>query len=304
MKIKLDIKSNAVDSFNEALTKFESAQNGDTKAYKFTILHLSHAIELVLKMYLQTLDENLVFSKCYQKVKQRASVKKIDLLAAFHELEAEGFDFESVIKDHDNPFTVIVSDVLAIAKNEKCGVTGNTFVDQNFIDDINWMKGIRNAIEHFQVEFTAKEVRLCIGRLVQGLDEFSDVFSLLNLEKEVGKENYEIFKVLVDEYEQSLEEAHMDVREAKDALFRGTRPKHQMFIEWNEYLCDSCGNETMIPNDDSSTGYKCTYCDNEESGQIEVDCDVCSLPWANEEMSYWDENLVNVCPRCVNPEAW
>lgn len=76
MKIKLDIKSNAVDSFNEALAKFESAQNGDVKAYKFTILHLSHAIELVLKMYLQTLDENLVFSKCYQKVKQRSSAKK------------------------------------------------------------------------------------------------------------------------------------------------------------------------------------------------------------------------------------
>ncbi|ANS42370.1 hypothetical protein [Serratia inhibens] len=304
MRIKLDMKSNAIDSFNEALAKLESAQTGDLKSYKFTILHLSHAIELVLKMYLQTLDENLVFSKCYKKVKQRASEKKIDLLAAFYELEDDGFDFRAVIAGHDNPLTVNVSDVLAIAKNEKCGTTGNNFVDQEFIDDIDWMKGVRNAIEHFQFEFTVKEVRLCIGRLVRGLDEFSDIFSLFDLEKEVGKHCYETFQVLADEYEHSLAEAHMDVREAKDALFKGTRPKHQMFIEWNEYYCEECNNETLIPNDDSKTGYKCTFCGNEESGKIEVDCDVCGLLWANEEMSNWGENLAHVCPRCVNPEKW
>jgi len=304
MKIKLDIKSNAIDSFNEALAKLECAQNGDEKGYKFTILHLSHAIELVLKMYLQSLDENLVFSKCYNKVKQRASENKIDLLAAYYELEKEEFDFEAVVAGHDNPFTVNVSDVLAIAKHETCSITGNHFVDQDFIDDIDWMKGIRNAIEHFQFEFTVKEVRLCIGRLVRGLDEFADIFSLFNLEKEVGKHCYETFKVLADEYEHTLAEAHLDVHEAKEALFRGTRPKHQMFIEWNEYYCEECNNETIIPDTDSPTGYKCTFCGNEESGQIEVDCDVCGLPWANEDMSYWDENLVNVCPRCENPEAW
>lgn len=304
MKIKLDIKSNAIDSFNEALAKLESAQNGDSKAYKFTILYLSHAIELVLKMYLQNLDENLVFSKCYKKVKQRASEKKINLLDAFNELESEQFDFGAVIAGYDNPFTVNVGEVLAIAKDETCDITGNHFVDQEFIDDINWMKEIRNTIEHFQFEFTVKEVRLCIGRLVRGLNEFSDVFSLFDLEEEVGEQCYEIFKVLADEYEHSLAEAHIDVSETKNSLFSSIRPKHQMFIEWNQYYCEECSNETIIPNTDSATGYKCTFCGNEESGQIEVDCDVCNLPWANEEMSYWDENLMNVCPRCENPEAW
>ena len=109
---------------------------------------------------------------------------------------------------------------------------------------------------------------------------------------------------MADEYEQTLSEAHLEVKETEDALYRGTRPKERMFIEWNVYLCESCNNDTMIPNSDSSTGYKCTYCENEESEEIEVDCDACYLPWANGEMSYWDENLVNVCPRCVNPEAW
>lgn len=81
MKIKLDIKSNAIDSFNEALAKLESAQSGDKKAYKFAILHLSHAIELVLKMYLQGLDENLLFQNAIRRLsKERRRRKLIFLL--------------------------------------------------------------------------------------------------------------------------------------------------------------------------------------------------------------------------------
>ncbi|WP_407506249.1 hypothetical protein [Acinetobacter baumannii] len=304
MKLKLDIKSNAIDSFNEALAKFKSAQEGDSRGYKFAILHLSHTIELILKMYLQSLDENLVFSKCYAAVTKRNKDKQIDLLTAFHELKAENFQFDSLIKDENNPFTVNVGHVLDMVKHEKCSRTGNNLVDQKFIDDINWMKGVWNAIEHFEFEFTVKEVRLCIGRLIQNLDEFSDIFSLLNFQDEIGKENYNVFKVLVDEYERALNEAHIDVQEAKEAIFRVTRPKERMFIEWNEYECDECNNLTMIPNPKSSTGYRCTYCGNEESGQIEVDCDVCGVPCANQEMTNWGEDLNYVCPRCRNPEAY
>jgi hypothetical protein len=304
LKLKLDIKSNALDSFNEALSKFESGEQGDIKSFKFSILHLSHCIELVLKMYIQTLDEDLVYLKCYKKLTQKAKEANVDLLAAYKLLEESEFDFSTLINGHTNPYTITVDHVISIAKNEICSITGNKFVDQDFINDINWMKGLRNSIEHYEFEFTVKEVRLCIGRLVRGLDEFTDVFSLFNLESEVGKDKFHVFSVLADEYEQTLSEAHHEVKETEDALYRGTHPKEQMFIEWNVYTCESCGNDTMIPNSDSSTGYKCTYCENEESEEIEVDCDACYSPWANGEMTYWDENLANVCPRCVNPEAW
>jgi len=56
VKFKFDIKANAIDSFNEALAKYEQGQGGDLKAFKFSITHLAHSIELVLKMYLQTLQ--------------------------------------------------------------------------------------------------------------------------------------------------------------------------------------------------------------------------------------------------------
>lgn len=306
MKFKFDIKANAIDSFNEALTKYEQGQSGDLKAFKFSITHLAHSIELVLKMYLQTLDDDLVFSKCYQEVLKRSKADETDLLSAFNALESEDFDFGRLIQGHVSPHTVTVEQALSIAKCEVCGITGNYFVDQGFIDDINWMKDLRNSIEHFEFEFTAKEVRLCVGRLVRGLAEFTDIFSLFDLDEEVGEDRIHTFKVLADDYEHALLEANISVSEQKHLLFAGVRPKHQMFIEWNVYTCPSCGNDTMIPNDDSSTGYRCTLegCENEESEDIEVDCDICGTSWPNGEMTSWEDTYSYVCPRCENPEAW
>ena len=45
MEFKLDLKSNALDSFNEAIKKFQQGENGDYKAFKFAILHLSHCFD-------------------------------------------------------------------------------------------------------------------------------------------------------------------------------------------------------------------------------------------------------------------
>lgn len=306
VRFEFDIKENAIDSFNEALSKYEEGEAGELKAFKFSIIHLAHCIELVLKMYLQSLDESLVFSSCYKEVAKRAKADGSSLLDAFNSLEYEGCDFESFVRGKSNPHTVTVEQALAVAMCETCSVSGNNIVDQDFIDDIIWMKSLRNSIEHFQFEFTAKEVRLCIGRLVRGLSDFTDVFSVFDLEEEIGTEKLHVFEVLVDEYEQELKEASIDVSEAKYALFAGVRPKHQMHIEWNVYTCGDCGNETMIPNAESSTGYRCTVrsCGNEESGEIEVDCAICGCLWPNGEMSYWEDTYDNVCPRCENPEAW
>ena len=41
----------------------------------------------------------------------------------------------------------------------------------------------------------------------------------------------------------------------------------------------------MVPNEESSTGYRCTFCDNEESDEIEVDCGGCGVPWPVGEMT-------------------
>lgn len=306
MKFSFDIKSNAIDSFNESLAKYEQGQAGDIKSFKFAITHLAHSIELVLKIYLQTLDEFLVFSKCFKEVEKKAKSDGVDLLSAFSKLKAERFDFEKIVQGIPCPHTVNVEQALSVAMCEVCKITSNNFLDQEFIDDINWMKDLRNSIEHYEFDFTPKEVRLCIGRLIRGLADFADLFSLFDLESEVGKDRFHVFEVLADEYSHFLAEANITVAEAKRELFSGVRPKHQVFIEWNVYDCPSCGNSTMIPNRDSSTGYRCTFngCGNEESEEIEVDCDICGGAWQNGDMTSWEDTYTHVCPRCENPEAW
>lgn len=306
MKFSFDIKSNAIDSFNESLAKYEQGQAGDIKSFKFAITHLAHSIELVLKIYLQTLDEFIVFSKCFKEVEKKAKSDGVDLLSAFSKLKAERFDFEKIVQGIPCPHTVNVEQALSVAMCEVCKITSNNFLDQEFIDDINWMKDLRNSIEHYEFDFTPKEVRLCIGRLIRGLADFADLFSLFDLESEVGKDRFHVFEVLADEYSHFLAEANITVAEAKRELFSGVRPKHQVFIEWNVYDCPSCGNSTMIPNRDSSTGYRCTFngCGNEESEEIEVDCDICGGAWPNGDMTSWEDTYTHVCPRCENPEAW
>lgn len=300
MKLVLDMQSNALDSFNEALAKFESGQAGNRTALKFSILHLSHCIELVLKLYVQTIDEHLIYRVCYSKVSKLANSSNVSLLTAYASLISDGLDFSDLVASDPNPYTISAKDALSIVLSAAYNSTDTKLVDAEFVTDVGDMQKLRNAIEHYEFEFTDEEVRLLIGRLVRGLDNFTDASSLLSLEKEVGKARFSIFSVLVDEYEQTLSEAHYKVQETRDALFRGTRPKEQTFIKWNIYYCEACGNDTIIPNNNSSTGYRCTYCGNEESEEIEVACDVCGVPCANGEMNFWSEELSNVCPRCSN----
>ncbi|EHJ5209272.1 hypothetical protein KBO30_004358 [Escherichia coli] len=298
MEFKLDLKSNALDSFNEAIKKFQQGENGDYKAFKFAILHLSHCFELTLKMYIQTLDENLIFSKCYRAVIERAKSDKVNLIEAFYKMEAEEFDFEELIKGHKNPHAITLDQAISIATHEKCSITSVDLVDKELLDDIAWMKDLRNSIEHYEFSFTIKYVRLAMGRLVRGLAEFSDIFGLYDLDKEVSKEISNSYNILSDEYEHNVHEGYLDVADARKAAFLGVRPKFFELVNWKEYICDYCGHETMIQNNDSTSGYRCTYCGAEDSGSIEVTCDVCGAEWPEEEMSSWLGEGTNTCPDC------
>ncbi len=298
MEYQLNIKENALDSFNEALDKFEQGENGGLRHYKFAILHLSHFLELVLKLYILSINESLVFSKCFRHVDKRAKKDSINLLDAYYLLVKERFDFKSLLSKIPHPHTITLDQALEFSKCEKCGVTGVGFVDVEFCNDIEWLKGLRNNIEHYQFKLPPKEVRLCIGRLVRGVSEFIDIFSLFDLENEVGKEKYHVFEVLSDEYAQLLKEAEREVKETEAEIFRGVRPKHYVFIEWNVYQCPECSNNTMIPNEESGTGYKCTFCSNEESDEIEIPCDFCGAKASAEEMATWEMDDGTIEKRC------
>lgn len=288
MDYKLDIQENAIDSFHEALSRFREGEEGvKNRAYKFAILHMAHFVELVLKLYVISIDENLVYSKCFNKVDKRAKENNINHLEAYELLKKEGFNFEALISSNSSPHTINVDQALELAKCEVCQHTGNHFVDSEFIKDINWMKGLRNNISHFEFSLTTKDVRLCIGRLVRGIEDFIDMFSLFDLRAKINDAEAEIFDKLSDEFKQMLAEAEQDVKDAKDQAFR-VRPKEMCFVDWCVYECPQCEHNTMIPNDDSSTGYKCTYCENEESDEIELTCDCCGVKFHQDDLETWE----------------
>ena len=140
------------------------------------------------------MDENLVFSKCYRYVAKKAKEEKTSILEAFEKITEENFDLKSLIVSDSSPHTITLDQALDFAKCEKCKITGVNFVDTEFCSDIEWIKGLRNNIEHFQFKLEPKEVRLCLGRLVRGVIEFLDIFSLMDLESEIGKDRFHILK--------------------------------------------------------------------------------------------------------------
>ena len=248
---------------------------------------MAHFLELILKMYVQALDENLIYTANFRQLEKYAKAAGEDLLQHLNKRLSAGELF-TVPSGKQPPKTIFVADALALAKLERCGVSRTPFVDREFIDDIEWLKGVRNNIEHFHFELEPRDVRLCLGRIVRRAEEFAETFSLFTLADKVSEENAKLYPQLADEYEHQIREAKLEVKERTDEAYRGVRHKFYCFVDWHVHTCPACGEETLIPEGESRTGYRCTLCGNEDSEAIEVACDCCGAKYPQEEMEYWE----------------
>lgn len=292
-KYKMDILNNAFDSLNEALDKYEQGQQGNVRQHKFALLHFCHFMELILKYYLTTKNENLIYKKVYEFIVKKAKEESMTLAEAYEELEKNDFDFSGLIAGHPNPFTIKPDQILAFIKSDDAGI------DEQLISDIASIKALRNNIEHYRFEMDTKDVRLALGRLTRGFDEFYEYVGLGTLQQSINKTQLGIFQILADEYEHNLAEAKFDAQEAHRDAFRGVRPKHYLFVDFTTYDCHECNQvNLMIPNQYSETGFRCTHCGNEESDDIEVECEICGESWPNGEMCSWEDTYEHTCPNC------
>ena len=73
---------------------------------------------------------------------------------------------------------------------------------------------------------------------------------------------------------------------------------------WRKYTCPECANDTLITNDDSETGYKCVFCGNADSDELEYTCDSCGNIWPKSEMKFFDYtdfgDYRHMCPVCLH----
>lgn len=246
---KLDLLQNAIDSLVEALAKYEQGEQGDPRAYKFCVLHMSHFIELVFKHHITSKHPLLIFSKPFTENLDRNKAQTITLWEAINFINNEEADS----------------------------------ISRSLRKDLDWFKQLRNQIEHHKFEMDIPTTRTVLGRLFRAVLEFLDYETDLDVESHIPAEVMRTFSLLSDEYNQRLEDAIKEAKRIKDENDDPYDPDQRPLL----LTCEECGNETMVINKDSGTGYRCTLCDNEEGDNIPSYCDVCGAEGYGDEMSSW-----------------
>ncbi|WP_157984416.1 hypothetical protein [Undibacterium parvum] len=245
---QLGLLENAVDSLAEALLKYEEGEDGNAKAYKFAVLQMAHFIELIFKHH----------------------------IAAKHPLLIYKDPFSPKI---DKNKTITLWDAINFINNESSGT-----ISTELRKDLDWLKRLRNEIEHHKFTMQVPEVRATIGRLFRSVLEFLEVHTELDIEALIAEPALATFQVLSDEYAFRLNDA---LREA-DEYERANPVDHKdPDADPARLNCDNCGNETMIQEESSSTGYRCLFCGNEDGDDLPARCDICGIAATQGELESW-----------------
>lgn len=256
---KLDLLPNALDSLSEALSKFELGDAGDPKAYKFAVLHMAHFIELVFKHHITEKHPLLIYKDPFAPKLDRN--KTINLWDAINFINNEDGDA----------------------------------VSKEFRIDLEWLKRLRNEIEHHKFEMDVSKARTTIGRLFRAVLEFLDHHTDVDIRAHIPDETMETFKVLSDEYEFRLRDALKEADEAEVANWSDPSDPDPVPSRLN---CDECGNSTLVINEASPTGYRCTMCGNEQSDDLPATCDICGASTTQGELVYWENEGGQTEGRC------
>lgn len=250
---ELDLLENATDSLNEALLKYEEGEAGEDKAYKFCILHFSHFLELIFKYYVYKAHPLLIYKNPF----------------------AKNLDEDSL--------TIGLPEAIQFLKNEGKDIT------KEFSKDLDWVKKLRNSIEHHKFSMNVDEVKETIGRLVKTVYEFNQSHHAINLDEYLDAGTYDSFHELAKSYEFRLKKAIEEADNAQKEAFLGVSLKESMDVNFQRLECPECSQNTLVSNDDSSTGFQCTFCENDDSEEIEVACGICGVPSAKYYMSDTEE---------------
>lgn len=243
---ELDLLENAVDSLNEALRKYQEGTKGDLRAYKFAILHYAHFVELLFKYYVTQSHPLLIYKDPFSKNIKKE--KTIGLWEAVQFLKNEGKE-----------------------------------IDPSFFKDMEWLKKLRNDIEHHKFTMNVAEARRALGRLTQSVIDFNDTHADIDIYDHIDADTFKVFEELADEHKAALANAQ---REAKEES-----PDGQVY---DCYICWS--KDTAIRVDDK---YICKMCGEEDP---ETECCVCSEMIRKSEGIVWNDDhsphIDYICEGC------
>ncbi len=246
MKHELGLLDNALDSLNEALRKFQAGEGGDARAYKFSVLHFAHSLELLFKYYVAQSHPLLIYKNPFSK---------------------------SIEKEH----TIGLWDAVQFLRNEGKNISAN------LSDDLEWVKKLRNDIEHHKFKMNIHEVRRALGRLIRATMEFNGKHNLLDLAQKIEPDCKITFDTLADEYLADLAAARAEaVGKSEDG---------------EAYDCHYCGERetaALLEN-----AYDCLFC--KEKVAI-VECCQCNEDFPRTEVSVWNDDhpphIDYICEAC------
>jgi hypothetical protein len=246
MRHELGLLENALDSLNEALRKFQAGENGDARSYKFAVLHFAHSLELLFKFYVTQSHPLLIYKNPFSK-----------------NIEKEN--------------TISLWDAVQFLKNEGKNISAD------LSKDLEWVKQLRNNIEHHKFEMNVHDVRKALGRLIRATMEFSDEHDLLDLAEKVEPDCKNTFDTLADEYRASIAAARAEALDKSD--------------DGEAYDCAHCGERGTAALIEEK--YECLFC--KETVSI-VECCVCGDDFPETEVSVWnDDHLPHIdyiCEAC------
>lgn len=179
MKQSLSLLENAADSLNEALRKVDMGSAYDPRPYKFAVLHFTHAVELLFKHHVAEAHPLLIYKNPFSK-----------------QLGKEA--------------TIGLWEAIQFFQNEDKKLKPET------LEDLKWIKQLRNNIEHYKFEMDPREARLTMGRLIRALNEFHEEHDFTELASLIESDCRHTYDKLANEYKQKLHEAQRAAEEADD----------------------------------------------------------------------------------------
>jgi len=245
MKFELDLLQNAMDSLREALSKFSEGSVSNISAYKFSVLHFSHFLELLFKYHVSESHPLLIYKNPFSKKIEKENT--IGLWDAIQFLRNEGKEFSS-----------------------------------DFSKDLEWLKKLRNDIEHHKFEMNVLDVRRTLGRLIRATDEFNDYYGVFDISERLIGPHLSIYKELLDEYTSKIKDARISAKSKSENK--------------TTYDCTHCGESDTAAL--ISGHYICQLCEEKESI---VQCCRCGDNFRDSETILWNEDYDEyMCDYCYS----
>ncbi len=244
--VKFNLLDNALDSFFEGYHQFELASTEQSgRRWKFVIFHIAHFLELFLKYAIYSKHPLLVYKQHYRPCTQYSrTISLVESIEVLSNLEMS--------------------------------------LPEDFRPKAEWLNKLRNNAMHFEFQYDPQHVKDMISQVVKlavKFDENNQVCEILNLIQNKDTQIYSDILVMIDEYDRKLSEAESLIQNEynKQIQTLKTDEMGDFMSNWEVLECEECGNSTFIQNDDSPTGYQCTFCKNQHSSElVQHECLRCS----------------------------